>query len=298
MVVRRRRLIKSLMLASMCLVSVQGAAKDDGITIDCVAQDNPILRTSTDELMAWLSEYSDAWDPKDSYSVAAPGAMGRVFSGSGRLIPPAELAAMISNSPSFVGKKKKNIWLGASDSEHGGDRSYASHLAKLLNAKVQGCPADAYFMANGAIMCGKEPVFVNPGPSGVGRGMPAGFSLGGAGFLMLFCEKESETAVNPKKMLTSSVAYGLFDDEMEILKNAADSDPKAAFRLYKYYWLSKREPLEAMQWLEKAAVLGLDVAKFNLAYELFVDGGEANRAKAEKLTAELVAKGLTGPDMR
>lgn len=278
--------------------AVEVSAKSQGVVIDCVSPADPVTRTSTDDMLNWLSAYNAAWNPDYGFSVGGAGAMGRLFAPDGRLIHPIELAGVISNSPNFSGKKKKEVLLGVSDSDAGGEASYSSQLSKLLNVKVSGCESDAYFMQDGSMMCGSNPVFVLESGTDIGRIMPAGYSMGSGGFLMLFCSNGKEAAINPKKVLTTSVVYGLFEDEQSALSNQAASDGRAAFRLYQYYWLSARKPKTALKWLEKAATSGLDVAKFNLAYELFVAGGAENQAKAEALLTELVAKGYPGPDLR
>jgi hypothetical protein len=245
-----------------------------------------------------MSNYSAEWNPDYSFSIGGTGAMGRLFAANGRLIHPAELASSISRSSSFTGKKKKLVTLGFSDSEAGGSNSYTSQLSKLLGTKVTGCESDAYFVKAGGMMCGSNPVFIVNDKNNPGRTMPAGFSIGTSGFMMLFCSNGKATAIDPRKVLTTSVVYGLSTDEHNELLKRADNDPTAAFRLYQYYWLSTREPKTALMWLEKAAGLGKDVAKFNLAYELFEAGGVEGQSKAGALSAELVAKGFAGPDLR
>lgn len=296
MVVKYRLFLMITLVASTG--TVQAAPKSKGVVIDCVSTTDPVTRTSTNEMLDWLSSYNAAWNPDDGFSIGGVGAIGRLFAPNGRLIHPTELAGVISSSPSFSGKKKKQVWLGVSDSDAGGESSYSTQLSKLLNVKVSGCPADAYFMQSGSMMCGSKPVFVLESGKDIGRIMPAGYSMGEAGFMMLFCSNGNEAAINPKKVLTTSVVYGLFEDEKASLSSQAEHDSLAAFRLYQYYWLSARKPKTALTWLEKAAASGLDVAKFNLAYELFVAGGAENEARAEELSAELVAKGYSGPDLR
>jgi hypothetical protein len=274
------------------------SAKSINLAFDCVSPEDPLVRTSTDEMIGWMSSYSAAWNPDYAFSIGGTGAMGRLFAPNGRLLHPTELASGVSRSPTFTGKKKKEVSLGFSDSEGGGPSSYTSQLSKLLGTKVTGCESDAYFVKAGGMMCGSNPVFVVKDKKDTGRSMPAGFSIGTGGPMMLFCSNNRATAIDPRKVLTTSVVYGLFADERDQLVKRADGDPLAAFRLYQYYWLSARESKSALVWLEKAASLGMDVAKFNLAYELYEAGGAENQSKAEVIAAELVAKGFAGPDLR
>jgi hypothetical protein len=274
------------------------SAKSINLAFDCVSPEDPIARTSTDEMVGWMSSYSAAWNPDYAFSIGGTGAIGRLFAPNGRLIHPAELASGVSRSPSFTGKKKKRVELGFSDSQAGDGNSYTSQLSKLLETKVTGCDSDAYFVKAGGMMCGSNPVFIVKDVKDPGRSMPAGFSIGTGGFMMLFCSNGRATAVDPRKVLTTSAVYGLFAVERDELITRADDDPLAAFRLYQYYWLSAREPKSALVWLEKAAALEMDVAKFNLAYELYEAGGAENQSKAEALSAELVTKGFAGPDLR
>jgi hypothetical protein len=286
-------------LASCLAVQpISASAESIDLAFDCVSPEDTIAKTSTDEMLGWMSTYSAAWNPDYSFSIGGTGSMGRLFAPNGRLIHPAELAAGVSRSPSFTGKKKKEVSLGFSDSQAGGRDSYTSQLSKLLGTKVTGCESDAYFVKVGGMMCGSNPVFIVKDKQNPGRSMPAGFSIGTSGFMMLFCSNGKATAIDPGKVLTTSVVYGLFTDERDELVKRADSDSTAAFRLYQYYWLSVREPKTALVWLEKAAGLGMDVAKFNLAYELFEADDAESQTKAEALSAELVAKGFAGPDLR
>ncbi len=293
-----RRVQTALMSIGLLVAPQPTLAGSDSLQIDCVPSDSTIARTPTEEMIKWISESAKAWNPKNSFSVGGAGALGRLFAHDGRLIHPSELAVSISRSPNFAGKKKKSITLGFTDSELGGKDSYVSQLSKLLGIRADGCMSEAYFMPNGAMLCGRNPIFMLEKTKELGRSMPAGYSLGNVGPVMLFCPKGGVTAINPQKMLTTSVAYGLFVDEREALVERASTDPTAAFRLYQYYWLSVRDPKLSWVWLEKAANLGLDVAKFNLAYELFERGGQEDKVKAEALSAQLVEKGFSAPDLR
>jgi hypothetical protein len=297
-VVSCRRLLTTLLTSCLIVAPQTLSAKSDSLVIDCISPTDPVARTPTSELLGWISDYSGTWNPDNSFSIGGTGAMGRFFAPDGRLMHPAELAAAISRSPNFSGKKKKLVSLGSSDSEAGNENSYAAQLSKLLGTKVIGCVADAYFMQNGAMICGNSPVFIVENKNDPGRVMPAGYALGNSGTLMLFCGQGKETAINPRKILTTSVVYGLFADERDVLIKQAESDSLASFRLYQYYWLSARDPKSAFIWLEKAAAQGMGMAKFNFAYELFEEGGPENIRKAEKLASELVDQGFAGPDLR
>jgi hypothetical protein len=284
--------------ACLALQPMSAMARSIDLAFDCISPDDPIAKTSTDEMVGWMSSYSAAWNPKYTFSIGGTGAMGRLFAPNGRLIHPAELASGVSRAPSFAAKKKKGVTLGFSDSEAGGPNSFAAHLSKLLETKVTGCESDAYFIKAGEMMCGSSPVFVLKDVNNPGRSMPAGFSIGTTGFTMLFCSNGTKTAVDRRKVLTTSVAYGLFADERDELVKLAENDSQAAFRLYQYYWLSARNPKTELVWLEKAAALGMDIAKFNLAYELYEAGDPESQSKAERLSADLVAAGFAGPDLR
>jgi hypothetical protein len=297
-VVKIRQFLLIGLASCLAVHPMSASAKSINLAFDCVSPEDPIARTSTEEMVGWMSGYSAAWNPDYAFSIGGAGAMGRLFAPDGRLIHPAELASGVSRSPSFSGKKKKRVELGFSDSEAGGENSYASQISRLLGTKVTGCNSDAYYVKAGGMICGSDPVFIVKDVKNPGRSMPAGFLVGTSGYMMLFCSNSRASAIDPRKVLTSSVAFGLFAVERDELIKRADNDPSAAFRLYQFYWLSAREPKLALAWLEKAAALGLDVAKFNLAYELYEAGGAENQSKAEALSAELATKGFAGPDLR
>lgn len=268
-----------------------------GMTVSCIDSGDPLTRVPSNEMLAWMGRYSAQWNPSSSFSVGAVGAQGRLFDPKGRLLHPAELASGISAAPAFSGKKRKEVWLGASDSASSDENSYASRLARLLGTKVVGCSADAYFMAGGIMLCGSKPVFGDRNEDNRGRSMPLGFALGDSGLLMLFCAKEN-AAISPHSMLTSSVVFSLDPQERIALESAADSQPDSAFRLYQYYWIAKRDPVQALVWLEKAAELGSDRAQFNLAYELLEQGTAESRSRANGLLDKLAARGAPYPDLR
>ncbi len=73
--------------------------------------------------------------------------------------------------------------------------------------------------------------------------------------MMMFCALPDQS-INPESALSAAVAYGRYRDEVERLQAATD-DGGAAFRLYQYYWIARRDRDRAMQWLIKAADLGL-----------------------------------------
>lgn len=281
--------------ASLHSTTAQGR-EQAGLTVACIGTNDPLAKVPTDQLLVLLGRYSGLWNPQSSFAVGAVGANGRLFDPKGRLIHPAELASIITKSPAFSGKKRKEIWLGVSDSETGGEASYASRLARLTGAKVTGCDADAYYMANGSMLCGAKPVFSAPAEDDRGRAMPLGFALGG-GLLMLFCSNENG-AISPQSMLTSSVVFGLESQERTAFENAASTQPDAAFRLYQYYWIAKRDPNQAFVWLEKAAMLGSDRAQFNLAYELLEKGTAESMARADTLLDKLASQATPYPDLR
>lgn len=285
------------LLAITCALPVEVAAKDVDLKADCASSTDPIMRTPTAEMGNWLADYAGAWDEDDDYTVSAPGAMGRVFNGGGRLIHPRELAASIERSDKFTGKKRKAVWLGISDTLNGQD-SYAAQLSRLLKVKVDGCEDDAFYMKKGGLLCGSSPVYVNTSADNIGRSMPAGFKLGDPGLMMLFCAQGSRASIDPRSMLSAAAVYGLYPDEVEQLTRQAETDDSASFRLYQYYWISKRDPDKGLDWLEKSANQGFAIARFNIAYELFESGTPENTELAAKLAQELADKGFPGPDLR
>jgi hypothetical protein len=271
------------------------ADNNGSLKIDCVPIANSANAPSTDEMVELLGSFADIWNSETHYTVAASGSLGRIFSGAGRAVHPKEMAAKISKSPDFKDQKAKKVWLGVSDGGLNGSDSYAARLAKILNVSVIGCDSDFYLLKNGNVICGSGSKYDGKFPTGIGRSMPSGFKMNSA--FANFC-KGNRTLVDPQTMVSAAAAFGLYDDEIEKLKIASDRDPQAAFRLYQYYWLSKRDPHSAMIWLQKAATLGLPVAKFNLAYELFETDDADSIAKAKAIAAELVAGGFNNPDLR
>jgi hypothetical protein len=263
--------------------------------IDCVDHSDPINRTGTTEMVALLSANADKWKPDYAFSIGATGSLGRLFDSEGRAVHPKEMARMISGAPSFSGKKAKRVELGVSDSASG-DQSYAKALGEVLGVRVEGCDGDAYFLSGGAMMCGNQAVYLASGQSDIGRSAPSGFALGGK-LMMMFCARAGQS-INPASALSASVAYGLYRDEIEQLEAVAAGDGAAAFRLYQYHWIARRDRDEAMQWLTRAADLGHDVARYNLAYEYLESGDAAKVASAQEIMEGLVAKRFAGSDLR
>jgi TPR repeat protein len=287
--------VKPYLIIVALLVSCGSTTAPVSNKIDCVPITNSASALSTGEMTDLLSTFADYWNPNANDSVAGLGAMGRLFSGAGRAMHPKEIADIISKSPDFKGPKKTGVWLGVSDSAMNDSSSYAAQLANLLGVSVVGCDADFYLLNNGMGICAAEPKYDRTLPSGLGRSMPSGFTISGA--FSDFC-KAKGMMVDPKIVVSTAAAFGLYDDEIQKLKVSASNDPKAAFRLYQYYWLSTRNPKSAMIWLKKAAALGLPVAKFNLAYELFETDEAENISEAKALSAELAVEGFKAPDLR
>lgn len=271
------------------------AKESEASAIDCVDHADPINRAATPDMVALLSANADKWNPDYAFSIGATGSLGRLFDSEGRAIHPKEIARMISGAPSFSGKKRKRVELGVSDSASG-DRSYAKALGDALGVRVEGCDGDAYFLSGGAMMCGNQPVYSEAAGGDMGRSAPSGFALGGS-FMMIFCARPGQS-INPTSALSAAVAHGLYRDEIERLEAAAAGDGAAAFRLYQYHWIARRDQGTAMQWLIKAADLGHDVARYNLAYEYLESGDAAKMASAGKIMEELVAKHFAGSDLR
>jgi hypothetical protein len=263
----------------------------NGTTIQCVQNTDAITRTSTTELVRWLEAYSDRWNTDDAFTVGGVGALGRIFNGNGRVVPPEELATLISTAPSFSGKKRERISLDFSDSGLGSS-SYAKRLSGLLRVKTTGCRGDAYYLRSGDMMCSERVLPPFPPDRDVGRSGPMAIALGP--MTMMLCSKEGQSA-SPASILSASVAFGLYRDEITELMARGATDADAAFRLYQYYWIARRDRAAAMQWLVKAAELGNDTARFNLAYEYFESG---DRKQAGELMKSLIAKGFSGPDLR
>jgi len=294
-VVNRRILLTAVMAGGALLSPGLAVAKDGkSSAIDCVDRSDPINRTGTVDMLALLGANAAKWNPDYAFSIGATGSLGRLFDSEGRAVHPKEMARMISGAPSFSGKKAKRVELGVSDSGSG-DQSYAKALGQVLGVRVEGCDGDAYFLSGGAMMCGNQTVYLASGQSDIGRSAPSGFALGGK-LMMLFCTRPGQS-INPASGLSAAVAYGLYRDEIEQLDGAA-GDGAAAFRLYQYYWIARRDRAEAMQWLIKAADLGHDVARYNLAYEYLESGDAAQVASAREIMEGLVAKSFAGSDLR
>lgn len=295
--VNRRHLLAAIMAGGALLSPGFAVAKENKPSaIDCVDHADPINRTGTDAMVALLSANADKWNPDYAFSIGATGSLGRLFDSQGRAVHPKEMARMISGAPSFSGKKGKRVELGVSDSALG-DQSYAKSLGDALGVRVGGCGGDAYFLSGGAMMCGDQAVYPESAQHDIGRSAPSGFALGGK-FMMMFCARPGQS-INPTSALSAAVAFGLYRDEIELLEAAAANDGGvAAFRLYQYHWIVRRDRAEAMQWLTKAADLGHDVARYNLAYEYLESGDAAKAASAGEILEELVAKRFAGSDLR
>lgn len=281
-----RRAIGTILCGATLFAPAAVAAQQAGApSVECVDNSAAVTRTPTMEMLVWMTSYSNGWNPADAFSVGGAGALGRLFDSSGRTIHPKELAAVIAASPSFSGKKK--IDLGVSDSD-----SYAKQLGALLNVETAGCAGDAYYLKSGEMMCGEKPVYSGAPDRDIGRSGPSGFTVAGAA--KTFCSKENQS-ISPASMLSAATEFGLYRDEIGALTAKAATDKDAAFRLYQFYWIAKRDRAEAMKWLNKAAELGNDVARYNLAYEDF-EAGDTEKGNA--LMAALIAKKFSAPDLR
>ncbi|HET7576900.1 MAG TPA: hypothetical protein VFK19_10120 [Sphingomicrobium sp.] len=280
------RAIATILYGATLFAPAAAAAQQAGApAVECVDNSAPVTRTPTMEMLVWMTSYSNGWNPADAFSVGGVGALDRLFDSSGRAVHPKELAAIIAASPSFAGKKK--IDLGVSDSD-----SYAKQLGALLKVQTVGCAGDTYYLKDGEMMCGEKPVYSGAPDRDIGRSAPSGFTVAGAA--RTFCSKENQS-VSPSSMLSAAMEFGMFKDEVSALTAKAATDKDAAFRLYQYYWISKRDRTEAMKWLNKAAELGNDVARYNLAYE-DLEAGDTEKGNA--LMAALIAKKFSAPDLR
>lgn len=288
-------LLTAMMVGGALFSPAFAVAKEgEPSAVDCVDYADPVNRTETADMMARLGTNAGRWNPDYAFSIGATGALARLFDSQGRAVHPKELARTISGAPSFSGKKGKRVELGVSDSASG-ERPYAKALGEALNVRVGGCDGDAYFLDGGAMMCGDRPVYPEGARQDIGRSAPAGFALGGK-LMMMFCALPGQS-INPESALSAAVAHGLYRDEIERLEAATD-DGGAAFRLYQYYWIARRDRDSAMQWLTKAADLGHDVARYNLAYEYLESGDSAKMESARKIMEGLVAKRFAGSDLR
>lgn len=296
MVVTRHIFVAVIMAGGALLSPGFAVAKENKpSTIDCVDHADPVNRIATADMVAWLSANAGKWNPDYAFSIGATGALGRLFDSSGRAVHPREMARMIAGAPSFSGKKSKRVELGVSDSASG-DQSYAKALGGALGVRVEGCGGDAYFLSGGGMMCGDRAVYPEEVQPDIGRSAPSGFALGGK-LMMLFCARPGQS-INPESALSAAVAYGLYRDEIGRLEATACEDGAAAFRLYQYYWIARRDRVKAMQWLIRAADLGHDVARYNLAYEYLESGDAAQVARAREIMDGLVAKRFAGSDLR
>lgn len=79
---------------------------------------------------------------------------------------------------------------------------------------------------------------------------------------------------------SSGSIYHLNQNEILNLKKKAEIDSKASYRLYEYYTLSEYNEEESMTWLEKAALLGHELAQFNYVKHFYDNG---NKKKANSL---------------
>lgn len=79
---------------------------------------------------------------------------------------------------------------------------------------------------------------------------------------------------------SSGSIYHLNSNEILDLKNKAETDPKASYGLYEYYTLSEYNEEESLTWLEKAALLGHELAQFNYVKHFYDNG---NKKKANSL---------------
>jgi hypothetical protein len=280
------RAIATVLFTATLFAPAAAAAQQAGSPpVDCVDNSAPVTRTPTMEMAVWLTNFSNRWNPADVFSVGGVGALGRLYNGSGRAIHPKELAAVIAASPSFAGKKK--VSLGVSDSD-----SYAKQLGALLKVETVGCVGDAYYLADGEMLCGEHPVYSGAPDRDIGRSGPSGFTV--AGEVKTLCSNANQS-VSPSSMMSAAMEFGMFRDEVSALTAKAATDKDAAFRLYQYYWIARRDRTEAMKWLNKAAELGNDTAWYNLAYEDFESG---DVQKGGQLIAALVAKAFSAPDLR
>jgi len=79
---------------------------------------------------------------------------------------------------------------------------------------------------------------------------------------------------------SSGSIYHLNPNEILNLIKNAEIDSKASYRLYEYYTLSEYNEEESMTWLEKAALLGHELAQFNYVKHFYDNG---NKKKANSL---------------
>lgn len=271
-------------------------AQSKAIAVDCIASNNPIARTPTDQMNQWLAKYSSGYNVKTTFTVGGHGAMNRMFNGSGRLIHHKELAEAIKGSSQFTGKKAKFVELGVSGTGGATESSYAHQLGLILGTKVIGCEGVAYYLSNGLYICGQDTPAKNQTEAGATRLLPIGFMPIEFPMFMAFCVNEG-TSPDPRTLLSSQAVYGLFPDELAQLEDLGKNESSAAFRLYQYHWIARRNKEQALKWLRIAADLGSTPAKYNLAYE-DLESREPDRMETGRLlVAQLISDGVSVPDL-
>src|SRR5256885_1237805 len=90
----------------------------------------------------------------------------------------------------------------------------------------------------------------------------------------------NDTATTEIYTLSLHDALPIYPNEILNLKKKAEIDSKASYRLYEYYTLSEYNEEESMTWLEKAALLGHELAQFNYVKHFYDNG---NKKKANSL---------------
>jgi TPR repeat protein len=269
-------------------------AAGKALAVGCVGQDSEVAHAPTEQMVAWLGEYSDKYDAKDAFTISGHGALDRMFDGSGRLIHPRELAEGIRGSSAFAGKKAKLVELAVSGTGGDSPNSYANRLAMALDTKVIGCDGIAYYLSNGLYLCGKEPPRSDAVAS---RLLPMGFTPTTMPMFLAFCAQK-DTSPDPRTLLSSQASFGLFPDEVSQLESLGKSKAGAAFRLYLYNWIARRDRDAGLSWLRTAAELGSTTARYNLAYEDFESDEPQRIGEARKAIAQLVSDDASLPDLR
>ena len=291
------RLKETILLGLFATAPIEQSLAADAKVIDisCVEKSDPVVRTGTQTMLVALSRYANDNNPDGAFSISAVGGSDRLFDGAGRLVHPIQLADVVRASPTFVGPKAQRVELGASFTAGGASPNYASRVQSALGIPVHGCSGIAYYLSNGLYLCDS-----NKGKlaaSNFSRELPIGFAPEGLPMFMVFCPAKDQVA-DPRSVLSAQAAFGLFGDEKESLEKAANSDAISAFRLYQYYWIAVGDRASAMQWLEKAAQLGMAKAQYNLAYEQF-ESGDAQRMAIATGTIEILLRtDPTIPDLR
>ncbi|WP_209346970.1 hypothetical protein [Pontixanthobacter sp. CEM42] len=285
--------VVSASLVTLALpVSLQ--AQDKPLSVECIDSNSEVAQAPTEAMTRWLSSHAESYDRSDAFTISATGAMNRVFAPSGMLVHPLQMAEVVRRSSSFSGDKAKLVELGISGSSLGDTSSYADQLSAALDTEVQGCDGIAYYVNSGLYLCAaalKETEAVN------NRLLPIGFHPEQFPMFMAFCVGKGQSP-DPRTLLSSQAAYGLFPNELAELDAAAKSDAAAAFRLYQYYWIAKQDRDSALSWLEKSANLGSQIAQYNLAYELFESAKVEQIERANGVMDELVSSGARLPDLR